>query len=320
MPRNYKQKLGARSFKNFMDENLTRAVKACRDEGLSIQDACLHGVKRGTLHSGLKKKHQSAPGRMTVFSQTEELGFVKHLMVVSEWGFPMDQMDVRYLAKSCLDKQGRCVSQFKENFPGKEWFKSFMQQQRNFVNERLCQNIKKSRAAVSVEEIEKYVKNLNEILKDLPSSNIVNYDETNLTDESGKSKCVFKRGVKYPERIMNSSKFVTSIMSAANSVGDAVPPYVVCKAEHLWDRKALDTTDQRAAGLTWHVFGVGSFQFSYHTVRSLVVQKSSLEITFQVIFPQMFSKHVKTMASDLSVCHQTALTFASLWMWLIMGQ
>ena len=127
MPRNYKQKLGARSFKNFMDENLTRAVKACIDEGLSIQDACLHGVKRGTLHSGLKKKHQNAPGRMTVFSQTEELGFVKHLMVVSEWGFPMDQMDVRYLAKSCLDKQGRCVSQFKENFPGKEWFKSFMQ-------------------------------------------------------------------------------------------------------------------------------------------------------------------------------------------------
>ena len=74
--------------------------------------------------------------------------------------FPMDEMDVRYLAKSYLDKQGRDVPQFKKNFPGQEWFKSFMQRQRNFMNGRLCQNIKKSRAAVSVEEIEKYVKNL----------------------------------------------------------------------------------------------------------------------------------------------------------------
>ena len=38
-----------------------------------------------------------------------------------------------------------------------------MQQQRNFVNEILCQNIKKSRAAVSVEGIEKYIKRLKEI-------------------------------------------------------------------------------------------------------------------------------------------------------------
>ena len=165
---------------------------------MSIWDVCdLHGVKRGTLHSTLKGKHQKAPGGMTVCSQTEELAFVKHLMIVSEWGFPMDEMDVRYLAKSYLDKQGRRVPQFKEKFPGKEWFQSFMQRQRNFVNERLCQNIKKSRAAVSVEEIEKYVQNLKEILEDLPRSNIINYDETNLTDEPGKSKCVIKRRVKY---------------------------------------------------------------------------------------------------------------------------
>ena len=105
MPCNYTQKLGARSYKDFTDENLKKAVKACRDECSSIKDACdLHGVKRGTLHKALKGKHQNAPGGMTVFSQTEELGSIKHLIVVSEWGFPMDEMDVRYLAKSYLDK------------------------------------------------------------------------------------------------------------------------------------------------------------------------------------------------------------------------
>ena len=145
----------------------------------------------------------------------------------------MDEMHVQYLAKSYLDKQGRCVPQFKENFPGKEWFKSCMQWQRNFVDERLCENIKKSSPAVNVEEIEKYVKNLKETLKDLPPSNIINNDETNLTDEPG--KCVFKHGVKYPERIINTTKSATSIMFAANAVGDVMLPYVFYKAEHLWD-------------------------------------------------------------------------------------
>ena len=119
MPRNDKRKLEARSYKDFMDENLKKAVKACRDEHLSIPDACdLHGIKRGTLHNALKGKHQKAQGGMTVFSQTEELAFIKHLMVVSECGFLMGENDVQYLAKSYLDKQGRHVPQFKENLAG----------------------------------------------------------------------------------------------------------------------------------------------------------------------------------------------------------
>ena len=120
--------MGARSYKDFTYENLKKVLKACRDEGLSIQDACdLHGVKRETLHNALKEKHQNISVGMTAFSQTEELSFIKHLMVVIQWGFPMDEMDVPYLVKSYLDKQGRRVPQFKENFPGKEWFRSFMQ-------------------------------------------------------------------------------------------------------------------------------------------------------------------------------------------------
>ena len=96
-----------------------------------------------------------------------------------------------------------------------------------------CENIKKTRAAVNVEEIEKYVKSLRETLKDLPPSNIINNDETNLTDEPGKSKCVFKYGVKHPEH-MNTTKSATSIMFAANAVGDVMLPYDFYKAEHLW--------------------------------------------------------------------------------------
>ena len=87
-----------------------------------------------------------------------------------------------------------------------------------FCESKTVSKHKKSRAAVNIEEIEKYVKNLKEILKDLPPSHITNYDETNITDEPGKSKYVFKRDVKYPEHIMNSAKSATSIMFPANAV------------------------------------------------------------------------------------------------------
>ena len=70
MLHNYKRKSVARLFEDFMDENLKKAVKACRDEGLSIRDASdLHGVERGTQYNALKGKYQNVPGGMTVFSQ-----------------------------------------------------------------------------------------------------------------------------------------------------------------------------------------------------------------------------------------------------------
>ncbi|KAK6185682.1 hypothetical protein SNE40_007862 [Patella caerulea] len=68
---------------------------------------------------------------------------------------------------------------------------------------RTCQNIKSSRAAVSVDVVESYFKNLAETLNipngepTVPPSNIFNYDETNLADDPGVKKCLFKRGVKY---------------------------------------------------------------------------------------------------------------------------
>ena len=93
MPRSYTQKLGARSYKDFMDENLKKAVKACMKAGVYGM-LVIYMVLREILHNALKGKLQNPPGGMTVFSQTKEVAFLKHLMVVSEWYFPMDEMNV----------------------------------------------------------------------------------------------------------------------------------------------------------------------------------------------------------------------------------
>ena len=60
-----------------------------------------------------------------------------------------------------------------------------------------------------------------------------NYDETNLRDNPGARKYVIKQGIKYPERITDSSKVTLSVMFCGNAEGEVVPPYVVYKSVHI---------------------------------------------------------------------------------------
>lgn len=73
----------------------------------------------------------------------------------------------------------------------------------------MCQNIKRSRAALNNDIIHEYFDNLSQTLEGIPLSNIINYDETNLSDDPRRKKVICKRGTKYPERVMNQSKSAT---------------------------------------------------------------------------------------------------------------
>ena len=62
-----------------------------------------------------------------------------------------------------------------------------------------------------------------------------NYDESNLTDDPGKKKLLYRRGIKYPEKVMNPNKSSTTIMLCGSASGTLLPLYVVYRSEHLWD-------------------------------------------------------------------------------------
>jgi len=91
---------------------------------------------------------------------------------------------------------------------------------------------------VSATEVKEYFSNLKETLDNggepIRKENIFNYDETNLSDNPGTKKCIYKRGVKYPERIKDSTKSAISVMFCGSASGDMLPAYVVYKAENLW--------------------------------------------------------------------------------------
>ena len=80
-----------------------------------------------------------------------------------------------------------------------------------------------------------YFTRLNESSEGIPPTHILNYDGTNLSDDPSLEKLIFKRGVKYRERIMNYSKGATLIMFAGTAAGMLLEPYVVYKAGSMWN-------------------------------------------------------------------------------------
>jgi hypothetical protein len=61
-------------------------------------------------------------------------------------------------------------------------------------------NIRRSRAAVSPNDIRAYFANLERELEGVPASHIFNCDESCMRDDPSAKAAFFKKGVRYPEQ------------------------------------------------------------------------------------------------------------------------
>lgn len=155
--------------------------------------------------------------------------------MAGEWGFPLTVLDIRLIVKGFLDRSGRTEARFKNNMPGVDFVLSFIQRHKHILYNKLCQNVKRSRAAISEEIVNCYFDELQVTLKDVDPIMVLNYDETNMTDDPGQKKVVVRRGTRHPERIIDSSKSSTSVMFSGTADGTLLPPYVTYKANNLYD-------------------------------------------------------------------------------------
>lgn len=237
MPRNYKPNQKGNVYRKVNSENMAKAIHAIESKSLSIRKAAeKYNINYSAVYRHLKGSGSGRPqGGQPALNANEESFIVHRIKICADWGYPLDALTLRMLVKQYLDEIGKNVKKFKNNIPGRDWAYSFLRRHKKEISERFCQNIKRSRASVSRNVITEYFEHLENELKDVPPQNIINYDETNLRDDPGKRKVIVRRGCKYPERIMNSSKSSTSIMFSAAGDGTILPPYVVYKAVHLYD-------------------------------------------------------------------------------------
>ncbi|KAJ4426974.1 hypothetical protein ANN_26773 [Periplaneta americana] len=144
---------------------------------------------------------------------------------------------LRFAPRHALEAT-RLKSNVIKNESDQESYRHFDDENLNRAAEavRQSQNIKRARAAVSPQIIDSYFEELSETLKDVPPEAIINYDETSMKINPGKSKVNVHRSCKYPERIIDFSKSNFSVMFASTARGIALLRYLVYKADNLYSK------------------------------------------------------------------------------------
>jgi hypothetical protein len=136
-------------------------------------------------------------------------------------------VDLCHFVKSYLDQKGSVRRWFKENLPEHRWVATFLGRHKDLTI-RKTNAIKRSRGAVSREDVDAFFDNFVKAEGDLFQENMFNYDETCFRDDIRLSKCLSRKGVKYMETVINT-------MFCGSAAGQMMPPMVVYKAEHMYD-------------------------------------------------------------------------------------
>jgi len=192
-------------------------------------------VPKSSLHDRATGAHGDRDGRPAELSMVEERMIVERLKVLAAWGFPVTSSDLRHLVKSYIDKKGQVNRRFTDNLPTTRWVDRFLGRHPDLTL-RMANPIKRARAKVSREEVQDFITHWEKTIEGVPPSNIFNYDETNLKDDPGAQKCIFRKGTKYCEKVQNTSKSATSIMFCGSADGKMLPPMVVYKAANVYER------------------------------------------------------------------------------------
>ncbi|XP_046995926.1 uncharacterized protein LOC124608190 [Schistocerca americana] len=202
------------------------------------QAADKYGVPKSSIQRWVSSAKDSPPkkaGGQTSLSSREEDLIVSNLVTASEWGFPLTSMDIRVIVKQYLDRLGKRVKKFNNNLPGQDWVVSFLKTPKQILSERCCMNIKKVRAGIDQRMMQEYFSELEKSLDGISPEAIINYDETNITDDPGVKRVIGRRGSKHVYRIMDSSKSSISVMFCDTASGELLLPYVVYGESHVYD-------------------------------------------------------------------------------------
>jgi len=162
MPRTHKRQPGARSYGDYTRETLEMCLEVIKSGAKTQRAAAIfYGIPRSTIKNKLKGLHDKNPGKQTVFVPQEEESIAEHVKILSEFGFPITEYDLRCIAKSYLETLGRKVTDFakSDNMPGYDWGKSFLKRHPD-LSIRVCSNIKREHAAVDSNTVESYFENL----------------------------------------------------------------------------------------------------------------------------------------------------------------
>lgn len=305
-----RKQLGTRTYRNFSDETLERAVKAVKC-GKSLRTASQEfGIPRATINRHVRQVKTGKIGRPTVLSPEEEEKVTQRIALAGDWGFPLTKFDIRLVVKAFLDRQGKTERRFNNNMPGKDWVDEFLRRQKRNLTQRLGQNVKRARARVDRASINAYFDNLEVTLANVEPRCIINYDETNITDDPKRKKVIVRRKCRHPELIVDSSKSSVSVMFTAAGDGTVLPPYVTYKSKHLyesWTQGGPDGTAYNRTNSGW--FTMEIFEDWYFKVALPYIFRLPNNLK-KVLIGDNLASHVS--AAVVESCEENNISFVLL--------
>ena len=181
MVRNYKRKTVDPMEPPYTQATLQEAVQRVKSGEPCKKVARFLGIPHRTLRdhvSGARKT--SVTGRKPALLPEEELTIAQHLATFSDFGYAFDKVELKLFVQSFLQMAGRTCPYFKDNLPGDEWVRSFMDRHKKMLSNRVCQNISRARASVSVESVSKFFNNLEHTLHGIPPEHSDETDASHL--------------------------------------------------------------------------------------------------------------------------------------------
>lgn len=150
MPR--KRDPRCKEYRKYTEEQLAPAIRSVK-MGMPFRKAALKfDVPKTVLYRHCRfGKAMKTPGGQPVLSKEEEDIIVDRISICADWGYPLDTFGLRLLVKGYLDRRGVEVTKFKNNLPGIDFTETFLKRHHEKIRDRLCQNIKSSRASVRVQ-------------------------------------------------------------------------------------------------------------------------------------------------------------------------
>ncbi|CAH1980311.1 unnamed protein product [Acanthoscelides obtectus] len=108
MPTIYRRKAGNRRYIDYTKEQLEQCLNDVRYKIRTQRAAAAkYKIPRSTIKNKLKNKHCNIPGHLTIFTTEEEQAFVAHVTALSEFGFPITDIDLKIIIKDYLSARGR---------------------------------------------------------------------------------------------------------------------------------------------------------------------------------------------------------------------
>ncbi|XP_047135773.1 uncharacterized protein LOC124812782 [Hydra vulgaris] len=225
------RKYGTKS--NYTNSTLQEALAKIKLEKMSIGEASkIYKVPKATFYK-LKNKHCKSVGRPIALSIDEELCFENHLLYLSDKGIPIGINDFKSIVKIYLDDSGKNIQQFKDNRPGWEWCKLYLDRHPS-LKEKVSHCISRKPAQINYCQIKLFFQNLEKELNGVTPDNIYNMDETGFHDDPGKKKLIFRRSSRHPELIRNTTKTCYTVVFCGNASGKLIPPFFIFKGKHSW--------------------------------------------------------------------------------------